>query len=110
MRDLPWQPYLVGKEKRHREDILRAHKAELDSLCSTMLRELKPGDDEYDTAVKTHTTCRAILEWKRQGLWKVRVARLNGFTSVTQTTPATQSQELNVSHSSATYRCAVAHR
>ena len=78
MRDLPWQPYLVGKEKRHREDILRAHKAELDSLCSPVLRELKPGDDEYDTAVKTHTTCRAILEWKRQGLWKVRVV-IQGF-------------------------------
>ena len=73
MRDLPWKPYLYGKESRHKDDVLRAYRSEVDSLKSTVLRELKPGDAEWDAAQRNHTTCRALLEWKRQGLWKVRI-------------------------------------
>ena len=73
MRDLPWRPYLHGKEQRHKEDILKAYRKEIDSLLSTVLRELQPGDKEYDAARECSTPCRALLEWKRQGLWKVRV-------------------------------------
>ena len=73
MRDLPWKPYLEGKEVQHREDVLRAYHLELNSLLSTVLREVKEGDAEWDAAQANHTTCRALLEWKRQGLWKCRV-------------------------------------
>ena len=73
MRDLPWRPYLHGKEVRHKEDVLKAYRAELDSLTSTVLREIKEGDKEWEAARTNNTTCRALLEWKRQGLWKVRV-------------------------------------
>ena len=73
MRDLPWKPYLEGKEVQHREDVLRAYHLELNSLLSTVLREVKEGDAEWDAARANHTTCRALLEWKRQGLWKCRV-------------------------------------
>ena len=73
MRDLPWRPYLHGKEQRHKEDILVAYRKELNSLLSTVLRELQPGDAEYEAARANCTPCRALLEWKRQGLWKVRV-------------------------------------
>ena len=73
MRDLPWKPYLHGKEVRHKADVLRAYNLELDSLLSTVLREVKEGDAEWEAATSNYTTCRALLEWKRQGLWKVRV-------------------------------------
>ena len=41
MRDLPWKPYLSGRESRHRNDVLKAYRSEFDSLTSTVLRELK---------------------------------------------------------------------
>ena len=46
MRDLPWKPYLHGKEHRHRDAVIRAYEAEMASLLSTVLREVKPGDSE----------------------------------------------------------------
>ena len=73
MRDLPWKPYLQGKEVRHRDDALCAYHLDLSSLLSTVLCEVKEGDAEWDVARANHTTCRALLEWKRQGLWKCRV-------------------------------------
>ena len=73
MRDLPWKPYFQGKDIRHRDDVLCAYQLELSSLLSTVLREVKEGDAEWDAAQANHTTCRALLEWKRQGLWKCRV-------------------------------------
>ena len=53
--------------------MLKAYHSEVDSLTSTVLREIKPGDAEWEAAQKNYTTCRALLEWKRQGLWKVRI-------------------------------------
>ena len=50
-----------------------AYRKELNSLLSTVLRELQPGDAEYEAARANNTPCRALLEWKRQGLWKCRV-------------------------------------
>ena len=38
MRDLPWKPYLHGKEMKHRDDVLKAYHLELNSLLSTVLR------------------------------------------------------------------------
>ena len=73
MRDLPWKPYLTGRHSKHRNDVLSAYRSEVDSLTSTVLREIKEGDDEYETARNNHTTCRALLEWKRQGLFKCRI-------------------------------------
>ena len=55
MRDLPWRPYLHGKEQRHKEDILKAYRKEIDSLLSTVLRELQPGDKEYDAVQECST-------------------------------------------------------
>ena len=70
VNDLPWKPYLKGE---HKEDILKAYENEINSLLSTVLRELKPGDPEWDAAVVQATTCRAILAYKRAGVWKARV-------------------------------------
>ena len=75
MRDLPWGKYLNGE---HREDVLKAHGNELSSLLRTVLRELKEGDSEWEQAVRSATPCRALLEFKRQGVWKVRVV-VQGF-------------------------------
>ena len=75
MRDLPWGKYLNGE---HREDVLKAHDSELSSLLNTVLRELKEGDSEWEIAVRTATPCRALLEFKRQGVWKCRVV-IQGF-------------------------------
>ena len=38
-----------------------------------MLVELFPGDEEYDAAIKRATSGRALLEFKRVGVWKCRV-------------------------------------
>ena len=68
MRDLPWRPYLHGREVRHKHDVLRAYQAELDSLLSTVLREVKEGEGEW-VAAQNATSCRALLEWKRPCLF-----------------------------------------
>ena len=70
MRDLPWKKYLHGD---HRAQVLQAYEKELASLLSTVLRELKPGDEHWEAALKSATPCRALLEFKRIGVWKARV-------------------------------------
>ena len=69
MRDLPWEPYLRGDE---RQAILDAFEREEKGLTRALLRELFPGDAEYDTALRKATRGRALLEYKRKGVWKVR--------------------------------------
>ena len=39
MRDLPWKPYLYGKESRHKDNVLRAYRSEVDSLKSTAITQ-----------------------------------------------------------------------
>ena len=75
MRDLPWKPYLSGKDA---EVIRQSYAKELQSLCDTVLRELGPDDPELPDAKQSATPCRALLEFKRQGVWKSRVV-IQGF-------------------------------
>ena len=49
MRDLPWKKYLHGE---HAAQVKEAYENELSSLLSTVLRELKPGDPEWEAAQK----------------------------------------------------------
>ena len=75
MKDLPWGKFLHGE---HHESVLKAYHSELDSLLSTVLRELKDGDPELAQAMKSATPCRLLLEFKRSGLWKARCV-VQGF-------------------------------
>ena len=54
-------------------NLLRAYESEIRSLKDTVLRELQPCDSEWEAAVKQATLCRALLEFKRTGVWKGRV-------------------------------------
>ena len=65
MRDLPWKDFLHAE---HCNEILAAHKKEIDGLTGMILKELFPGDDEY-RAAQRGTNCRLILEFKRVGVW-----------------------------------------
>lgn len=75
MRDLPWKKYLHGE---HHEHIIKAYESEFKSLLDTVLRELHEGDPEFEAAKRLATPCRALLEFKRQGVWKVRCV-VQGF-------------------------------
>ena len=70
MRDLPWKKYLHGE---HAAQVKEAYESEIRSLKDTVLRELQPSDSEWEAAVKQATLCRALLEFKRTGVWKGRV-------------------------------------
>ena len=74
MRDLRWKHFLHGE---HRNEILEAHKKEFDGLTGTILKELFPGDAKYKAAQRG-TNCGLILEFKRVGVWKVRMV-IQGF-------------------------------
>ena len=74
VRDLPWKDFLHGE---HRNEILEAHKKEFDGLTGTIVKEIFPGDAEYQAAQR-RTNCRLILEFKRVGVWKVRCV-IQGF-------------------------------
>lgn len=70
MKDVQWSKYL------HRPDhdaITAAYHKEWDALCSSVLCELHDGDSKFEAAKKLATKGRAILEFKRVGVWKVRV-------------------------------------
>ena len=69
MRDLPWGPYL----RSEKDAVVKAYEQEITSLLSTVLKEIKPGDPEFEEARRSATRCRAILEIKRQGVFKARV-------------------------------------
>ena len=72
--DLPWNKYLNGP---HHREIMAAHNKEFSGLTSTILRELFLRDAEY-AAAKRGTNCRFISEFKRVGVWKVRMV-VQGF-------------------------------
>ena len=55
MRDIPWQKWLSTV---HRDDILKAYKAEWDALLSTVLRELEHGDAELRQG-------RQVRDWRQ---------------------------------------------
>ena len=75
MRDLPWQKYLHGE---HHKVILEAYETELNSLLSTVLRELPEDHPERSAAESSSTPGRMLLEIKRQGVFKCRYV-LQGF-------------------------------
>jgi hypothetical protein len=77
MRDVPWKEHLRGPD---REAIMAAYEKEVSALCGPgcVLRELKSGDAELATARARATQCRFILEFKRTGIWKVRMV-VQGF-------------------------------
>ena len=64
MCDLLWKDFLHGE---HRNEILEVHKKEFDGLTGTILKELFPGDTEYQAA-QHGTNCRLILEFKCVGV------------------------------------------
>ena len=75
MRDLPWGKYLHGE---HHEKIMKAYETEMNSLLSTVLRELPEGHPERAAAEAEFTNGRMLLEFKRSGVFKCRYV-LQGF-------------------------------
>ena len=63
-----------------RAAILAAYEKKVSALCGPgcVLRELKSGDAEMATARARATQCHFILEFKRTGIWKVRMV-VQGF-------------------------------
>ena len=59
---------------------LQAYEKENTALTGEgcVLRELLKGDSEWNAAVVRATQCRFILEFKRTGVWKVRMV-IQGF-------------------------------
>ena len=59
---------------------MAAYEKEVSALCGPgcVLRELHPGDAEMTAAKQRATQCRFILEFKRTGIWKVRMV-VQGF-------------------------------
>ena len=52
---------------------MKAYNTKWDALKSGILIEMNPSHPEYKEAVKRTTGGRCILEFKRMGVWKVRV-------------------------------------
>ena len=52
-----------------------AYEKEVKALCGPgcVLRELHAGDSEMGAARERATQCRFLLEFKRAGIWKVRM-------------------------------------
>ena len=75
MRDLPWGKYLHGE---HHEKIMKAYETEMNSLLSTVLRELPEDHPERAAAEADFTNGRMLLEFKRSGVFKCRYV-LQGF-------------------------------
>jgi hypothetical protein len=77
MRDVPWKDHLHGEDHRA---IMAAYEKEVSALCGPgcVLRELHSGDAEMTAAKQRATQCRFILEFKRTGIWKVRMV-VQGF-------------------------------
>ena len=70
VRSLSFKKYLAGPDK---EKVEQAYNKEFGSLFSTILKELHPGDPEYEEARKSATDTTVLLDWKRTGIYKVRV-------------------------------------
>ena len=70
MRDVKWQDHLHSADH---EAIMKAYHTEWDALKSSILVELEPTHPEYGEALRRATGGRCILEFKRTGVWKVRV-------------------------------------
>ena len=58
--------------------IMKAYNTKWDALKSGILIEIDPSHPEYKEAVKRTTGGRCILEFKRTGVWKVRVV-MSGY-------------------------------
>ena len=74
MSDLPWKAYLKGPECAH---VTAAWYRELNALLDLKaIVPLVPGSPDWEEAVKSKTTtpCRVLLDFKRDGTWKCRVA------------------------------------
>ena len=70
MRDVKWQDHLHSADY---EAIMKAYHTEWNALKSSILVELDRTHPEYGEAVRRATGGRCILEFKRTGVWKVRV-------------------------------------
>ena len=70
MRDVKWQDHLHSADH---EAIMKAYHTEWDALKSSILVELELTHPEYGEALRRATGGRCILEFKRTGVWKVRV-------------------------------------
>ena len=70
VRGLSFKKELSGPDK---DKVLRAYNTEFGSLFSTILKEIHPGDPEYEEAKRTATDTTVLLDWKRTGIYKVRV-------------------------------------
>ena len=74
-KDMNWKEVLSTDDRKNALDAL---KKEQDSLYSTILERLHPGDEKYDEAVRLAVRGRYILDVKRPGVWKARGVKL-GF-------------------------------
>ena len=68
-KDMKWKHVLKGPDA---DNAIAAFHLEEDSLLSTVLEELHPGDELYDQALKEAISGRYLLDIRRSGMWKAR--------------------------------------
>ena len=78
--DMNWAEALASDD---RDLVIEALENEMESLKSTILTEIQPHDDEFDTARELSTPGRLLLAIKRSGLYKARGVK-QGFKEDTE--------------------------
>jgi hypothetical protein len=68
-KDMNWKKALASPD---RAEVLKALDKELTSLQATILTRIRPGDPDFELAVKTATPGRLLLDIKRSGAYKCR--------------------------------------
>jgi hypothetical protein len=78
--DMDWSKALAGPD---RNKAVQALENEIESLKSTILTEISPQDEEFDTAIDLATPGRLLLAIKRSGAYKARGVK-QGFKEDTE--------------------------